>query len=118
MFLVDPGGILFAPVIQLLMGMPIANYLPLGLWFFFAFGVVPLLTAYGVWNGRSWARPLAIILAWVWVSFIAFKTYLFGFQIIDSLWLVLQLAVVLLMFSPVVKEYFHIKAMEQVTFLS
>ena len=86
------------------------------LWDFFAFGVVPLLTAYGVWNGRNWARPLAIVLAWVWVSFIAFRTYLFGFQIIDALLLVLQLAVVLLMFSRVVKKHFYVKAMKHRSF--
>jgi hypothetical protein len=116
LFFVDPHGAIFAHVVQLLVGIPIGNYLPLGLWFFFAFGVTPLLTAYGVWYGRNWARPLVIVLGWVWVSFIAFKTYIFGLQIFDSLLFVCQLAVVLLMFTPAVKAYFYIKAMKRGSF--
>ena len=71
---------------------------------------VPLLTTYGLRKHGNWAWTLALILAVVWIGWIALEIYLFGHLPIMLMWLVPQLLALFFMVRPSVKEYFKTAA--------
>ncbi len=59
-WLIDPSGALLGVSVSMFPGMPVGNFLLVGLGLFAIYGIGSLLVAYLLWVRHPWAWPLAI----------------------------------------------------------
>jgi hypothetical protein len=67
-------------------------------------GVLSFFTAFGVWNGRSWAWTLSVVLTILGLLF--GLIFLFGSLILQIVWIVVYAVIIYYLYRPNVKFFF------------
>jgi hypothetical protein len=105
----DPSGKLLGMPLDNLKGLPIHDFLLPGLWLFFVFGVGLSATTYGLWKRVSWGRPLGLVLGIVWIGWVFFELYLWGFVAFVAVWLIFPVISIYLLIRKDTKEYLAVR---------
>lgn len=91
-FLLDPSGKAHGMDISVLNGTPIGDFTLVGIFFVMAYGILPILSAYGLWKlprwrwtdvvsrwtGQSWAWGLSVVIGIMLVVWIIIEIALIG----------------------------------------
>ncbi len=103
--LLDPSGSLLGVNVSMLSGLPVRDFLLVGLWLSAVYGVGSCLVAYLLWRRHRWAFPLAAVGAAVWFGWIVFELILWGPSGFVVPWIVPPIAVFALLALPRVRAY-------------
>ncbi len=104
-FLLDPSGRLLGVNVSMFPGLPVADFLLVGLWLFAISGVGACLIAYLLWIRHPWSSPLAILQAAIWFAWIVYELVLWGASSFIVPWIVPPIVVFALLALPTVRGY-------------
>lgn len=106
--LADPSGDLLGIPLVLLENVNLRNYLLPGMFLLVVMGVLPLVTAVGLWRGQQTAWIATAGISIVLILWICFQIVLWGAPIlIQVIYLLLGVVILGLSFHPSVKSYFR-----------
>ncbi|HZD34272.1 MAG TPA: DUF2127 domain-containing protein [Nitrososphaeraceae archaeon] len=95
--LIDPSGRILNLEMNLLSGLPISDFLLPGIWLFVVYGCGCSLAAYGLWTHKRWGWQLAILISFIWISWVAFELYFWGMSWLVWPWLIPPVIALLLL---------------------
>jgi hypothetical protein len=102
---VDPSGEAMGLPPGLLDELPITNYVLPGIFLTMVMGLIPIVVAWGLWKGTTWAWLSAVAQSVVLILWICFQIWLWGppiaLQVVYLVWGVVMLG---LCFTPGVKK--------------
>lgn len=99
--LFDPSGADMGLSVEMLDGLPVADFVLPGLFLVGVMGVAPLVIAFGMWKHKSWSWAAALILGIILVLWIGFQIVLWGApQPVQVLYLAWGILMAALCFVP------------------
>lgn len=104
-FLLDPSGALLGVNPSMFSGLPVADFLLVGLWLFAIYGVGACLIAYLLWIRHPWSFPLALLQAAIWFVWIIYELVLWGPSSFIVPWILPPTVVFALLALPAVRGY-------------
>lgn len=111
-FLLDPSGSLLGVSVSMFPGLPVSDFLLVGLWLTAIYGIGSCLVAVLLWRRHRWAVSLAAIGAAVWLGWVALEVVVWGASSFIVPWLVPPLAVFALVALPAVRAGARSRAAE------
>ncbi|WP_311173140.1 hypothetical protein [Halobellus ordinarius] len=105
-FLLSPSGAIIGVPTSVLAPTPVETFLLPGLFLFVALGVLPLVVAAGLYDGRSWARGGAIAVAILLGTWAIVEGFVLGFgERLQYVNLVQSVGMLSLAVAPSVREH-------------
>ncbi len=100
--LLDPSGSLLGVNVSMFPGIPVSDFLLVGLWLTVIYGIGSCLVAFLLWRRHALAIPLAALGAAIWLGWVALEVIVWGASSFTVPWLVPPVVVLGLLALPAV----------------